>query len=36
MIATFRDGHVENMLYDAVVFSDRERQWVEVKVEVTP
>jgi len=36
VIATFRDGHVENMRYDDAVFSDRERQWVEVKVEVTP
>jgi predicted dehydrogenase len=33
---TFRDGHVENMLCDAVVLSDRERHWVEVAVEVTP
>ena len=33
---TFREGHVENMLCDAVVLSDRERHWVEVAVEVTP
>jgi predicted dehydrogenase len=27
---TFRDGHLENVLCDAVVLSDRERRWVEV------
>jgi predicted dehydrogenase len=27
---TFRDGHVENVLCDAVARSDRERQWVEI------
>ncbi len=27
---TFRDGHVENVLCDAVSLSDRERRWVEV------
>ena len=28
---TFRDGHVENVLGDAVALSNRERRWVEVK-----
>ncbi|HEX2346492.1 MAG TPA: Gfo/Idh/MocA family oxidoreductase [Gaiellaceae bacterium] len=28
---TFRDGHVENVLCDAVAQSNRERRWVEVK-----
>jgi len=28
---TFRDGHVENVLCDAVALSDRERRWVEVE-----
>ena len=28
---TFRDGHVENVLADAVALSNRERRWVEVK-----
>jgi predicted dehydrogenase len=28
---TFRDGHVENVLGDAVALSNRERKWVEVK-----
>jgi predicted dehydrogenase len=28
---TFRDGHVENVLCDAVALSNRERRWVEVK-----
>jgi predicted dehydrogenase len=32
---TFRDGHVENVLGDAVQLSDRERRWVKVEVEVT-
>ena len=32
----FREGHVENILCDAVRLSDRERQWMEVEVEVTP
>ncbi len=27
---TFRDGHVENVLCDAVALSSRERRWVEV------
>jgi len=27
---TFRDGHVENVLGDAVALSNRERRWVEV------
>ena len=27
---TFRDGHVENVLCDAVALSNRERRWVEV------
>jgi len=27
---TFRDGHVENVLADAVALSNRERRWVEV------
>lgn len=27
---TFHDGHVENMLLDAVALSNRERRWVEV------
>jgi predicted dehydrogenase len=27
---TFGDGHVENVLCDAIVLSDRERRWVEV------
>ena len=27
---TFRDGHVENVLCDAVALSNRERSWVEV------
>ncbi len=27
---TFRDGHVENVICDAVSLSDRERRWVEV------
>ena len=27
---TFRDGHVENVLCDAVAVSNRERRWVEV------
>ena len=27
---TFRDGHVENILCDAVALSNRERRWVEV------
>ena len=27
---TFRDGHVENVLVDAVALSNRERRWVEV------
>jgi predicted dehydrogenase len=27
---TFRDGHVENVLGDAIARSDRERRWVEV------
>jgi predicted dehydrogenase len=27
---TFHDGHVENVLCDAVALSDRERRWVEV------
>jgi predicted dehydrogenase len=27
---TFRDGHVENVLSDAVALSNRERRWVEV------
>jgi predicted dehydrogenase len=30
---TFRDGHVENVLCDAVALSDREREWVEIEVE---
>lgn len=29
---TFRDGHVENVLCDAVAQSNRERRWVEVPV----
>jgi predicted dehydrogenase len=28
---TFRDGHVENVLGDAVALSNRERRWVEVE-----
>ncbi len=28
---TFRDGHVENVLCDAVALSNRERRWVEVE-----
>jgi predicted dehydrogenase len=28
---TFRDGHVANVLVDAVALSDRERRWVEVR-----
>jgi predicted dehydrogenase len=31
---TFLDGHVENVLVDAVALSDRERRWVDVRVEV--
>jgi predicted dehydrogenase len=27
---TFRDGHVENVLADAIALSNRERRWVEV------
>ena len=27
---TFRDGHVENVLGDALALSNRERRWVEV------
>ena len=27
---TFRDGHVGNVLCDAVALSNRERRWVEV------
>ncbi len=29
---TFRDGHVENVLCDAVALSNRERRWVEVEL----
>lgn len=29
---TFRDGHVENVLVDAVALSNRERRWVEVPI----
>jgi predicted dehydrogenase len=29
---TFRDGHVENVLADAVALSHRERRWVEVEL----
>jgi predicted dehydrogenase len=29
---TFRDGHVENVLADAVALSNRERRWVEVSL----
>jgi predicted dehydrogenase len=29
---TFRDGHVENVLCDAVATSSRERRWVEVEL----
>ena len=34
MFPTFRDGHVENVLGDAVALSNRERRWVDVTVEV--
>jgi predicted dehydrogenase len=27
---TFRDGHVENVLCDAIALSNRERRWTEV------
>jgi predicted dehydrogenase len=33
---TFRDGHAQNVLGDAVVTSNRERRWVSTTVEVTP
>jgi predicted dehydrogenase len=32
---TFRDGHVENVIGDAVALSNRERRWVSTTVEVS-
>ena len=33
---TFRDGHVENLIGDAVFLSDREQRWVEVEAMEVP